>query len=118
MYSFVCEKCGGTFQSKSDPSKWRNRLCNNCRGNQYATNQSPAPIYQAKPVPTAKPTYNGVAPTRVERKEFNLDEYITDMLLVYNTLAIACDEQKLTIPIENLCNWTTSIIIEKNKRGA
>ena len=38
MFTFVCEKCGGTFQSKSDPSKWRHRLCNNCRGNQYASN--------------------------------------------------------------------------------
>lgn len=118
MFTFKCEKCGGEFYSKVDPSGWRHHICNACSGKPYpdkpvagATQQ---PSYQPKVVPT-KPTYNNVQPQQVTKKEFNLDEYISDMLIVYDTLRIACDERKMTIPIDCLCSWTTSIMIQKGK---
>ena len=123
MFTFTCEKCGGQFYSKVDPSGWRHTICNKCSGKPYrdlpVEGSAQAPTYQPKPVPTVKPSYgqvsNGVAPTQVVKKDFDLDTYIADMLLVYSALKIACDEQRLTIPEENLCNWTTSIMIQKAK---
>lgn len=123
MFTFTCEKCGGQFYSKVDPSGWRHTICNKCSGKPYkdlpVEGSAPAPTYQPKPVPTSKPsygqvTYNNVAPTQV-KKEFDLDAYITDMLIVYEAIKIECDRRRLTIPEENLCNWTTSIMIQKAK---
>lgn len=123
MFTFTCEKCGGQFYSKVDPSGWRHTICNKCSGKPYkdlpVEGSVATPQYQPKPVPTARPSYgqvsNGVAPAQVVKKEFDLDTYIADMLMVYSALKIACDEQRLTIPEENLCNWTTSIMIQKAK---
>ena len=123
MFTFTCEKCGGQFYSKVDPSGWRHTICNKCSGKPYkdlpVEGSAPTPQYQPKPVPTARPSYgqvsNGVAPAQVVKKEFDLDTYIAEMLMVYSALKIACDEQRLTIPEENLCNWTTSIMIQKAK---
>jgi hypothetical protein len=123
MFTFTCEKCGGQFYSKVDPSGWRHTICNKCSGKPYkdlpVEGSAQAPTYQPKPVPTARPSYgqvsNGVAPAQVAKKEFDLDSYIADMLMVYSALKIACDEQRMTIPEENLCNWTTSIMIQKAK---
>ena len=120
MYTFVCEKCGGTFQSKTDPTTWRKRLCNNCRGNKYATNNQSGG-YQPRTVPTAVQTTQSVptnvvyANTNLAKKEFDLESYITDMFLVYATIKRMADENQMTIPADNICNWTTSIMIEKNK---
>lgn len=116
-YTFVCEKCGGTFYSKLDPSGWRHRVCNACSGKQYKDYpvQNAVPTYNPQPVPTARPVYNNVQPQQVTKKEFNLEEYITDMLLVYSTLKEMCDATTLTIPEESLCAWTTSIMIQKGK---
>lgn len=118
-YTFVCEKCGREFYSKLDPSNWRHKVCNGCSGKQYkdypVDNTSPTPQYQPKPVPT-KPVYTNNKPVQVEQPQtFNLTEYITDMLMVYGTLKDMCDEARLTIPVENLCNWTTSIMIQKGR---
>ena len=113
-YTFVCEKCGGTFYSKLDPSTWRHTICNKCSGKQYKDYpvEGTTPTYNPKPVPT-KPVYNNVpvAP----KKEFNLDEYIADLLMVYITLRDKADECGLTIPQENLCAWATGIMIQKGK---
>ena len=120
-FTFVCEKCGREFYSKIDPSGWRHHVCNGCAGKQYKdypvdgnVTVAPKPTYQPKPVPTAKPVYNQVqqAPTKTE---FNLQEYISDLLMVYVTLRDMCDEAKLTIPQENLCAWATGIMIQKGK---
>jgi hypothetical protein len=73
------------------------------------------PVYQPKPVPTSKPVYNNVQPVVVPKKEFNLDEYITDIIATYIAISNACDEAKLTIPVENLCAWTTGALIQKGK---
>lgn len=123
MFTFTCEKCGGQFYSKVDPSGWRHTICNKCSGKPYkdlpVEGSVPTPTYQPKPVPTMKGGYgqvtNGVQPVQVHKKEFDLDSYISDMLMVYSALKIACDEQRLTIPEDNLCNWTTSIMIQKGK---
>ena len=118
-YTFVCEKCGGTFYSKLDPSGWRHHVCNACSGKQYKDYPVPGtqatPTYSPQPVPTAKPVYNKVAPVQVEKKEFNLSEYITDIIGTYLAIANACDEAGLTIPIENICAWTTGAMIQKGK---
>lgn len=116
-YTFKCEKCGGEFYSKVDPSGWRHHLCNACSGKQYKDYpvQGSTPTYTPKPVPTTKQVYNNVQPKPVEKKEFNLDEYIADLIFTYMTLSVMCDEAKLTIPVENLCNWTTSIMIQKGR---
>lgn len=120
-YTFTCEKCGGAFYSKVDPSDWRHHVCNSCSGKPYrdypVAGVAPQPVYQPKPVPTAKPVYNNVQPQQVSQKEFDLEEYITDMIITYSTLATMCDEAKLTIPIDNLCNWTTSIMIQRERWG-
>lgn len=118
-YTYTCEKCGGQFYSKVDPSTWRHHVCNACSGKQYkdypVAGTQPVPTYQPKPVPTAKPVYNNVQPVQVQKKEFDLENYITDMLLVYGTLKIMCDQAKYTIPEDCLCAWTTSIMIQKEK---
>lgn len=119
MFTFQCEKCGGMFYSKVDPSGWRHTICNKCSGKPYkdlpVEGSVASTTYQPKPVPTMKPTYNNVPPVQVAKKEFDLDSYISEMLMVYSALKIACDMQKLTIPEENLCNWTTSVMIQKAK---
>lgn len=118
-YQFQCEKCGGLFYSKVDPSGWRHHYCNACSGKPYkdypvdTTSKTVQNI--AKPVPV-KPVYNNVAPTP-PKKDFNIDEYIMDIISTYQMLSSACDEAKMTIPIDNLCQWTTSIMIQKGKFG-
>lgn len=116
-YTFVCDVCGGTFYSKVDPSGWRSHKCNKCSGKQYKDYpvEGTTPSYQPKAVPTAKPVYNNQAANKVEKKEFNLDEYIADIIFTYCAIAQACDNAKLNIPVENLCAWTTSALIQKGK---
>lgn len=117
MFEYTCEKCGGRFYSKADPSGWKHTVCNACSGKPYKDypvdgNVTTAPAPRAVPV---KPTYNKVAPVQVEKEEFNLEEYISDMLIVYGTLLQMASETDYNIPVENLCNWTTSIMIQKGK---
>lgn len=115
-YTYTCEKCGGQFYSKVDPSTWRHHVCNACSGKQYKdypVNNSPS--YSPKPVPTAKPVYNNVQPVVITKKEFDLETYIADMLVVYGTLKEMCDQAKYTVPEDCICSWTTSIMIQKEK---
>lgn len=117
-YTFRCDVCGGEFYSKVDPSSWRTHKCNKCSGKQYKDYpvEGSTPTYSPKPVPTTKQVYNNVQPVQVEKKEFNVEAYIEEMLYVYLTLKNACDRATLTIPEENLCNWTTSIMIQSGRR--
>ena len=116
-YTYTCEKCGGQFYSKVDPSTWRHHVCNACSGKQYKDYPVAVatPTYQPKPVPTAKPVYNNVQPVAVAKKEFDLETYIADMLVVYGTLKEMCDQAKYTVPEDCICSWTTSIMIQKEK---
>ena len=114
MFKFTCEKCGNEFYSKADPSGWRHKMCNACSGKPYKDYPvETTTITAPKPVPV-KPVYNGVAQATT-KKEFNLDEYIMEIIATYDALRMACDEAGLTIPIDNLCQWTTSIMIQKGK---
>jgi hypothetical protein len=115
MFTFTCEKCGGQFYSKADPSAWRHKLCNACSGKPYKD----LPVaggtsYTPHPVPTSKPQYNNVPPQPV-KKEFDDEEYMADIISTYVRLSAMCDEAKITIPVDNLCNWTTSIMIQKGR---
>lgn len=119
MFEYTCEKCGGRFYSKADPNGWKHTVCNACSGKPYKdypvnSNVTVATAPQPKPVPI-KPTYNNVAVGKVEREEFNLEEYVSDMMIVYGTLVEMVKETGYDIPVENLCNWTTSIMIQKGK---
>ena len=51
------------------------------------------------------------------KKEFDLESYIADMLMVYSTLKRLIDENRFTIPEDNICSWVTSIMIQKEKLG-
>ena len=116
-YTFVCEKCGKEFYSKVDPSGWRHHVCNACAGKPYkdypVADTQAKPTYNPKPVPV-KPVYNKQAEMQ-KPSEFNLQEYIADLLMVYTTLRDMVDESGLTSPQENLCAWTTGIMIQKGK---
>lgn len=116
MFKFVCEKCGKEFYSKADPSGWRHKMCNACSGKPYKD----YPVETTTPTPSVpksvpvKPVYNQVAQAQ-PKKEFNIDEYIMDMISTFELLKASCDEAGLTIPMDNLCQWTTSIMIQKGK---
>ena len=118
-YTYTCEKCGGQFYSKVDPSTWRHHVCNACSGKQYkdypVAGTQPTPTYQPQPVPTARPVYNNIPAQQVPKKEFDLETYIADMLVVYGTLKEMCDQAKYTVPEDCICSWTTSIMIQKEK---
>ena len=115
MFTFTCEKCGGQFYSKADPSNWRHKLCNACSGKPYKDLPvSNSPSYTPHPVPTTKPQYNNIPPQQV-KKEFDDEEYMADIISTYVRLSAMCDEAKITIPVDNLCNWTTSIMIQKGR---
>lgn len=114
-FTFTCEKCGGEFYSKVDPSDWRHHVCNACSGKQYKDYPvNSTPSYTPKPVPT-KPVYNNVQAQSVVKKDFNMDEYIADIIATYTKISQACDEAGLTIPIENICAWTTGALIQKGR---
>lgn len=120
MYEFVCEGCGGTFTSKTDPSTWRKRLCNNCRGNKFASNNGGSQPQQVRvqQVPTSKQqvSYNNVATTQ-HKQAFDYAEHFATMVVMYQDLKALLDANQITIPEESICAWVTGAIIEKNKRG-
>lgn len=111
-YTFTCEKCGGQFYSKVDPSNWKHTVCNKCSGKQFKDYPvgNTQPSYQPKPVPTTKQTYQPQV-----KKEFDYEEYIEEMLVVYGTLKGKAELAGYAIPEESLCAWTTSIMIQKGR---
>lgn len=119
QYTYTCEKCGGQFYSKQDPSGWRHHVCNACSGKQYkdypVTGTQPAPTYQPKPVPTAKPVYNNVPVQQVTKKEFDIEEYASELLICYGTIKTMSQQAGYTIPEDCLCAWATSAMIQKQK---
>lgn len=96
-YSFVCEKCGKTVSCNSDPSKWKSRICLDCRDNKSSGASAPSSRY--------------TPPT----KSFDLLTYVSEMVVVYKTLKDVCKEEGIEIPEANLAQWTTSIMIQKDK---
>lgn len=118
-FTFVCEKCGRTFGSKVDPSGWRHKICNGCSGKPYKDYPVDSPnTYTAKPVPSSRGIqYSSGVVDMQPKKEFDLESYIADMLMVYSTLKRLIDENRFTIPEDNICSWVTSIMIQKEKLG-
>lgn len=96
-YSFVCEKCGKTVSCNSDPTKWKNRICLDCRDSKTSTTPAPSSRY--------------TPPT----KSFDLLTYVSEMVVVYKTLKDVCKEEGIEIPEANLAQWTTSIMIQKDR---
>ena len=120
-FTFVCEKCGRTFGSKVDPSGWRHKICNGCSGKPYKDYPVDTPSqssYTPRPVPTTQGVQYTQGAAQIQpKKEFDLESYIADMLVVYSTLKRLIDENRFTIPEENICSWVTSIMIQKEKMG-
>lgn len=116
-YTFRCDKCGGEFYSKVDPSGWRNHLCNACSGKQYKDYpvEGNAVAYTPKNVPTNRPVYNNVPPKPVEKKEFDIEEYASDLLVMYGTIKGMSQQAGYTIPEDCLCAWATSAMIQKGR---
>ena len=116
QYTFRCDKCGGEFYSKVDPSGWRHHLCNACSGKQYKDYPVANGVsYTPKTVPTNKPVYNNIPPKPVEKKEFNIEEYATDLFICYCTIKATFEKGGCTIPEESLCAWATSAMIQKGR---
>lgn len=97
MYQFTCEKCGKTVSCKSDPSKWRQRICMDCRN---ASGTAPAS-------PTARYT--------PPAKSFDLMTYISEMVVIYKAIKSVCEEEGVELPEANIAQWTTSIMIAKDR---
>lgn len=105
MYTFVCEKCGKTVQCKSDPSTWKQRICLDCRGTTGKTT-------------TTKTSYAKFSPNPAKyepKKTFDLMTYISEMVVVYKALKEVCKEEGIEIPEANLAQWTTSVMIQKDR---
>lgn len=92
-YSFVCEKCGKTVSCNSDPSKWKQRICLDCRNKT-----------------SVKPEQRYTPP-----KGFDLVTYVAEMIVVYTTIKKMLDEEGLEVPEANIAQWTTSVMIQKDK---
>lgn len=116
-YTFICDKCGREFYSKVDPSGWRHHLCNACSGKQFKDYpvEGSVATYTPKQVPTNKPVYNNVPPKQVEKKEFNIEEYASDLLIMYGTIKLMSQQAGYTIPEDCLCAWATSAMIAKGR---
>lgn len=97
MYSFTCEKCGKTVSCKSDPSKWRQRICMDCRNGSGETTKTTTQRY----TPPAK--------------TFDLMTYISEMVVIYKAIKTVCEEEGVQLPEANIAQWTTSIMIAKDK---
>jgi hypothetical protein len=104
-YTFICEKCGKTVQSNSDPSKWKQRVCFDCK-NASGQVVSKSPTQRYVP-PSQKP--------EVKTSAFDLKTYVSEMIVVFQEIYTQCQENNLDIPIENMCNWTTSVMIQKGR---
>lgn len=119
MYTFTCDTCGGTFYSKADPSNWRTKRCNKCSGKPYkdlpVPGAAPVQAVPVQPVPQQNFSQPVAAPVQVQKPEFDLEAYISDVLVTYNTIKLMADEARLTIPEQSICQWVTSIMIQKEK---
>lgn len=97
-YSFTCEVCGKTVSCKTNPENWKQKICFDCRDKQ-----------KAQGTPIAKYT----PPTQA--RSFDLMTYISEMVVVYKALKSVCEEEKIEVPEANLAQWTTSIMIVKDR---
>ena len=110
MYSFQCEVCGKLVTSKSDPSNWRTKTCWDCK--QKAGQVQP----QVNKTNAMLTTFGGKEVSRPPIKTFNIDQYIEDLFTVYGKLKAEAEARGVDVPEANLCQWVTSILIQKDKK--
>lgn len=109
LYTFTCEVCGKECHSKSNPDTWKQgKLCWDCRNKNKTATQTASP----------KPTTNSASPTpyRTNCESFDMAKYVDELLDVYEVLKIKSQERSLEIPDTNLCQWATSVMIQKDRR--
>lgn len=99
---FICENCGKEVDcGEKNPNNWKQKLCYDCRKK-----------LTGGVVSTAKAT----SATKYQpTKAFNLETYINDLLDVYQALTYACQGRDVVIPEQSLCQWATSIMIQREK---
>lgn len=109
-YTFTCDVCGQEFYSKVNPEGWRSHKCNKCAGKKY-------PDY-----PVNAPVVNNTAKAQnVEkyqpRTEFSTEDYVKELVDVYEMLKYTVEGRNLEIPEASLCQWATSVMIQKGKNN-
>lgn len=111
MYEFTCEVCGKQCNSKTDPSTWKGgKICWDCRSKKQTAPQT------ASPKPASNHSFTATTNTNYIPREFDLNKYLDDLFDIYECLKIKAESRQLEIPEANLCQWTTSILIQKDKR--
>ena len=111
MYEFTCEVCGKQCNSKTDPSTWKGgKICWDCRNKKQTAAQN------TSPKPSVGSGYTTSSNTNYIPREFDLNKYLDDLFDIYECLKIKAESRQLEIPEANLCQWTTSILIQKDKR--
>ena len=99
---FICEVCGKEVDcGNKNPANWKQKLCYTCRKAQNGQLSAPA---KAPSVQKYEP-----------QKAFNMEQYISDLLDVYEMLVYSAQGRNLDIPAESLCAWATSAMIQKGK---
>lgn len=112
MYTFQCEVCGKTVTSKSDPTNWRTRTCWDCKQKGGQTTQA-----QPQNKTTAMlNSFGGKVVAQTQVKQFDIDKYIEDLFTVYGKLKAEAETRGVEVPEANLCQWVTSILIQKDKK--
>ena len=113
MYEFTCEVCGKQCNSKTDPSTWKGgKICWDCRNKkQTATGTTtPKQTNNNNIQPQSKTNYTP------QNNSFDLNKYLDELFDIYECLKIKAESRQLEIPEANLCQWTTSILIQKDRR--
>ena len=109
-YTFQCEVCGKTVTSKSDPTNWRTKTCWDCK----TKAQGEQPKAQSKTASMVN-TFGGKV-VGTTPKAFDIDKYIEDLFTVYGKLKAEAEARGVEVPEANLCQWVTSILIQKDKK--
>ena len=111
MFTFNCEVCGKECTSKTDPSKWKSgKVCWDCRQKNQTANKTDSPKQASNNGYQAQSFSNC-------NREFDLSKYICDLLDVYEALLYAAKSRNLELPKASVCQWATSIMIQKEKLG-
>ena len=103
--------CGKQCSSKTDPSTWKGgKICWDCRNKKQTATQN------TSPKPSVGSSSATSSNTNYTPREFDLNKYLDDLFDIYECLKIKAESRQLEIPEANLCQWTTSILIQKDKR--
>jgi hypothetical protein len=111
-YTFQCEVCGRTVTSKSDPSNWRTKTCWDCK----QKGAQPTVAQPQSKTASMVSNYGGKVIGTTPIKAFDIDKYIEDLFTVYGKLKAEAETRGVEVPEANLCQWVTSILIQKDKK--